>query len=424
MLLLRKPVSYLLMLLTGYLLHSQGNDILQLKGIVVNEANRPIIGVHCYLKNNNHFGSVTDTLGFFQIAASGSTVNDTLVLSNIGYERKEIPIALINPRTDTTTFHLKQQSIFLDEISVETEGYDLKNLYLKALAQIPKNYPDKKHQLKGLYRSVSTEGKQYTKLEEAVITIDDYSYKKPDKYIRMSTSHFRESKEWGQVDTFYVKTMKKVNAKMDERLGNKNNWIFRTYKRSPGNNLETMAKYIEQYRFELMDIEIINGDTIYQIAIRWSPNPPIPRPSGRNFVKINLSDFAIIEEQRTGGFPDRPITFQTFTKYQKIGERYYPKINKEILVRFINREFEFEDEEYDIRTIWFDEIKTEKFKKIKYKDAINLNERLSYKRSDLDTVFWENNPLIKKYPMNPAVKSDLEKHELLDGQFKAAAKGK
>ncbi len=418
---LKLVLSYVLVLYACFFIKAQEREILQIKGIVTDDVNQPIKGVHCYLKNNDHFGSVTDTLGFFQIAASGSTTYDTLVLSTIGYERKEIPLVLINQGTDTATFQLKQQSIFLEEISVETEGYDLKSLFIRALAQIRKNYPNKKHQLKGLYRSVSTEGKQYTKLEEATITIDDYSYKKSDEYVRMSTQHYRESKDWGNVDTFYVKTMNKVHDKMSERLGNHSNWLFRTYTRGPSaRNLESMLEYIDSYRFELMDIEVINGDTIYQIAIRWSPNHPIPRPDGRNYVKINLSDFAIIEEQRTQGFTNIPIFWQRYIRYQKVGDRYYPKMIKETNVRFINQGHE--DEEYDIRTIWFDEVRVNKYKKIKFKDAIDLSKGYSYKKDDLDTTFWENTPLIEKYPLNPAVKEDLEKHESLYIQFKSVAK--
>ena len=391
---------------------------------------KPIKGAHCFLKNHEHIGSVTDTTGYFHFNFQHTLLYDTLVISAIGFDKKEMPLFSVTLGQDTNYFYLKQRTIILNEVLVESKGFDLKDLVLGAYANIPKNYPDKPHQLKGLYRKVSTEGKKYTHLEEAAITIEDKGYKKPISYAKISTKSFRESKEWGNTDSFAIRVFNKTNMRISQELNNVTNPLTKLYKsnfirfyKSENTvfNLKRMQKIIDDYyTFELIDISFVEGDTIYQIAFASSVTPPPPKIiSARNYLKINSKDLAIVEMQFTLGFDDRPLIGQVHVIFEEKNGRYYPKYIKSIKPRFINRSFD--DNEYDIHTFWFDEVNIGKFKKIKSKELTNPYDPESHKRKSLRPEFWKDSPLIKKYPLEQGIRKDLDKHQPLEEQFLESA---
>lgn len=407
---------------------AQSNQKISLLGIVNDR--KPIEGAHCYLKNNGHLGSVTDSSGFFRFGFQQTLLYDTLVISAIGYEQKEVPLFSVNIIQDTNYFALKQNTIILDEVLVETKGYNLKDLFLGAFANIPKNYPNKPHQLKGLYRKVGTEDTQYTHLEEAVITLEDKGYNKPPVALKIGVEAFRETKEWGKIDSLDAQVFNKMNTRISHALNQAANPIaksylsnFIRYHRDENKffNLKRMQKIIDEYyTLEIMDISILEGDTIYKIAFESSiPPPPPEHASGRNFLKINSKDLAIVEMQFTLGFADQPLISQNHVIFEEKYGKYYPKYIKRIIPRFINQNFD--DNEYDIYTIWFDEVKVGKFKKIKLKDLNDPDDPQSYKRTNLSPEFWKDASLVKKYPLEEGIRKDLEKHQPLEEQFQESS---
>lgn len=112
-------------------------------------------------------------------------LSDTLVILAMGFERKEVALASIDLNLDTVYYNLDQQSIVLQEILIESPGFNLKDMVLQAVANIPNNYPAKRHQLQGLYRKVSTQGTRFTHLAEAVIVVEDNGYRTPSDLIKI-----------------------------------------------------------------------------------------------------------------------------------------------------------------------------------------------------------------------------------------------
>jgi hypothetical protein len=419
-------VQFLIILLFYYgtVSLAQENELKSISGIV--EGKTAIEGAHCYLKNNEHLGSVTDSTGFFNFVFGQSLIYDTLVISSIGYQRKIIPLRSVSLDYDTNYFSLKQHTLILDELLIESSGYNLKNFVLAALVKMPENYPDQQHQMKGLYRKVSTEGKKYTHLEEAIVKIEDNGYKKPLSNLKIESEAFRESKEWGNTDSLFIRVNDKFNKHLSQKIGTTLNPLHKLYEsniiRHYRNdhtvfNFNAMQKLIDDhYSFELTDISVLDGDTIYHIAFASSPVPPPPdRPNDRNYIKINTSDMAIIEVQLTIGFENEPLIGQKKIIYQKIAGKYYPKIIKEIRPRLINKEFH--DYEYDIYTFWIDQVNTGKFKKIKAKNRIDPNELEDHKEYKPNSDLWKSSGLLDEYPLEKGIKDDLDSYQPLEQQF-------
>ena len=398
---------------------------ISISGIV--NAGSPIDAADCFLKNNQHLGTLTDSLGYFHFKFPQTFLYDTLIISALGFEQQEVALSSIDLSQDTVYFYLEQQSIVLNEVLIESEGYNLKKLVLRAVANIPRNYPNERHQMKGLYRKVSTAGAGYTHLQEAAITVEDHGYKMSTSLTNIQTEFFRETNDWGDVDSLHVAVSRKISERISQHLNTVVNPLMRLYesnfirhynKEDTWFDLKSMKKYIhDYYTFELMDVSVLSGDTIYQIALATTVTPPPPKHvSGRSYLEINLSDFAIVEMQFTLGVPFQSIMSLKQVKFQKQHGRYYPSYIRSMTGRNINRNFE--DDEYDIHTFWFDDVRVGKFKKIKSAEADDPYDARSHKRNTESLHFWDSTALIKRYPLEEGIRRDLEKYQPLDEQFR------
>lgn len=386
----------------------------------------PVQSADCFLKNNEHVGTLTDASGYFLLAFPQSMMYDTLVIWAMGFEKKEVPLSSIDLHQDTVYFYLDKQSIVLNEVLIESTGLDLKSMVLKALARLPNNYPNKRHQLKGLYRKVSTMGAQFTHLEEAAIVVEDDGYGKLSTLVKIKTEQYRQTKDWGDIDSLFIIRNEKMHRAISQQLKNPTNPLNRLYEsnrirhyngENAWFNFKKFRNIIhDHYTFELVDISLYDGDTLYHLALGGTPVPPPPKHvSGRNYLKINGSDLAIVEMQFTLGSENEPLMNQDHVKFEKKDGKYYPKYVRNIAYRHINSKVN--DDEYDIRTFWFDEVKLKDFQRITPSEANDPNDSHSHKRSISSATFWDSTSLIKRHPLEQSVKDDLQKHAPLEAQF-------
>lgn len=92
-----------------------------ISGIVSGKS--PVPAADFFLKNHSHRGGLTDTSGYFRFSVPTTMLYDTLVISAIGFERKEVPLSSIDPDQDTVYFCLEQQSILLGEVLIESKDW-------------------------------------------------------------------------------------------------------------------------------------------------------------------------------------------------------------------------------------------------------------------------------------------------------------
>ena len=397
-------------------------NFVEIKGVVKDKEDKTLLpGAVCFFKNNEHIGNVTDASGYFKIKYPKELSYDPLIISMLGYHRLNVSVRSLSA-TDTIVFLLERNAIVLKDIVIRDEKFDLKQLVLKAIENIPKNFPNKPHWLEAFYRKVSTHNNQYTHLEEAVIRIQDDNYKILPNASKIEVLAYRESKDWGAIDSITVKILSKTRASGYNNWQTAFNPLNRLYE---NNNIrlfnievnrfnpKSFKKYMNSYLAELVDIYTVNQDTIFHIAFNDSAFPA--PPSGRNYLKVNMTDHAIIEyqisSQRNGH-----ILYQELFKFQKIEGRYYPKFLKVIKPRLINRDTE--DGEYDIATIWFDSVKIKDFEKVKPKHAIDRLDKQGHKKSNYDPELWLDLNMLNKYPLERGVLKSLESYQPLEEQFK------
>ena len=92
----------------------------QLKGVVQNTKKEPVFAANVYLKNNKQIGKTTDFEGNFELKITKEGINDTLIISFIGYNSKEIPLNTISFENSIVII-LKKNPLALQEVIIKAK---------------------------------------------------------------------------------------------------------------------------------------------------------------------------------------------------------------------------------------------------------------------------------------------------------------
>ncbi|MGY6744493.1 MAG: carboxypeptidase-like regulatory domain-containing protein [Cecembia sp.] len=412
------------------MLYAQSSPgINQVSGMVKDEVSA-VPNVYIFLKNHPDFNSLTDSNGAFKLRFPALLKNDTIIVSHVGYLKVEIPLESL--RESSNTINLKNRTIELKEITVRPEENLLGEFLQKVIQNIPKNYPEKRHQMTGLYRKVSTNYEEFNHLVEAQILVEDIAYNKDVKGAKIKIQNFRASDDFAEIDSTYLLFLRKFrdsepftgyNVVPDNPIIQlyENNFIRKNYLQSSPLNIkgysdEFFGSIETPVYQEFIGYEILDKDTIYTIAY-GTTDPPI----GTSYIKVNNRDFAVVEYQVTRYMDaERELYEQFLMKYRKFGEKYYPDKLVHKVIRFVNRDIGAH--QMDIHTVWFDEVKTEKLKRIPYKEILKRDRLLEPNHFKYEQDFWENNAWINSHALDTAIIRSLERYRSLEEQFKSNAK--
>ena len=140
----------------------------------------PIENASVYIKNTT-IGVITNVDGKFVLNVPQEHVNDTLIISSIGYESFKRVIS----EFDEEEVFLEEDIASLDEVLVvaETRPKTGNDIMLRALEELPENLPDSAYLQKGFLRHKERNKKQYKWLIESAITVYDSSYESGSRKI-------------------------------------------------------------------------------------------------------------------------------------------------------------------------------------------------------------------------------------------------
>lgn len=404
---------------------AQNEQTNNISGIVTDkEDSSPVPFAYLYLKNYPDFSALADVRGEFKFFFPSQFLDEVLVISSLGFQKMEIPIASLSKTGNT--LRLQRQLLSLNEVTVMPEDHSMEEMISQAIDNIPKNYPDKRHQLRGFYRRVSTDYEEFTKLVEAAVVVEDVSYLKDGSFLRIKMESLRQSDDMGVFDSSMsilkqrirdqIKASGSYLSPLNEIIGTYRYNEFRgdvynsnTIFGKDGDRFMGIPELPTYHRF--MGEEIVGNDTIYQIA--FSGQDP---PNGRSYLKINSRNHAIVEYQ----FSRLSGEYENFAKFKEVDGVYYPEMIRTKELRLINRDVG--THQMDISTFWFDVPMTEDLKKIRAKDALGRDEEVESNEYELDSSFWSSYDLFQKHPLDSAVIRSLEKNKSLEQQFKRNAK--
>lgn len=429
----QKSILILIAILLSLSLKGQQLIESKISGIILDsKSGEPLANTFIFLKNHSEFNALSDPNGKFSLSHPVLFQTDTLVISLLGYQKKQILLKTLNK--DNNQIFLIQVDISLQEVVIRPDESLFEEFFTKVIENIPSNYPTKKHQLNALYRRVSTDYNEYTKLVEAAVLVEDYDYKRDIYDSKIKIEALRQSDELGDVDSVLIQSFQRMSeniAKQVERIGAKsmiNEGFESNYIRKARSSSSVFSEeyykswFLGSSRFpvyqSLVGTEIRGQDTIFQIAF-GNTDPP----KGDNFIKINSRNFAIEEFQMTPNESwNKSFYVQYYLKYREVEGVYYPEKIEYKIMRFINRDIG--SHQVDIHTFWFDDVQTENLQKIRQRHVLDRDFVIETRSFDYDKDFWERYKLIKKHPLDPSVKKSLERFKSLEKQFEENSKNR
>ena len=176
----------------------------------------PIESASIYVMNTT-IGTVSNSDGKFVLLVPNEFVNDTLVISSIGYKSFK---SLVKDFDNTIDIFLEEDVASLDEIVLvaETRPKTGNDIMLKALERLPRNMPDSSYLQKGFLRHKERNKKEFKWLIESAITVYDSAFgSKTNENLKVNVDQVRKSYDLRDVDSLLTYT-----AYLQQRSNNRN----------------------------------------------------------------------------------------------------------------------------------------------------------------------------------------------------------
>ena len=125
-----------------------------ISGKIIDDKNGEILAFSSIGILNGNIGTITNNDGFFILTIPSEYINDTIVITHIGYFNNVIPVMKIN---NDTVFRMEQQFISLPEIVIRNSASD--ELIRKAIKNIKTNYISDPFILRAFYRETVKKNK-------------------------------------------------------------------------------------------------------------------------------------------------------------------------------------------------------------------------------------------------------------------------
>ncbi|MES2279610.1 MAG: serine hydrolase [Bacteroidota bacterium] len=220
-------------------------------------------------------GTATNHIGDFILIIPAANLKDTLRISCLGYKTNIIAIANLKSG-QTLAINLQKTSIELKEVKIES--HDAMKIIQKAIDRIPDNYLNDQYITKGFYRNVTTNGKNYLQLSEAVFDIYHFASadKKDDLFRLVKARDEKNQRDFSNIE-----------------LGRSPKSIFAADKVRNIANSDVFGKDgIKKHNFEVTGVVDYKGYRAYEIA--FTEKPGIKEKGYRGKVYIDTKSFAFL----------------------------------------------------------------------------------------------------------------------------------
>ena len=162
----------------------------------------PLESASIYVKNTT-IGTVSNADGRFVLQVPNEFVNDTLIISSIGYKTFKIPVAEFD---NTVEVYLEEDVASLDEILLVAENRPTtgNEIVLRAIEKLELNLPDSSYIQKGFLRHKERNKVEFKWLIESAITVYDSGYASKSKdYLKVNVDEMRKSYDLRDIDSVF-----------------------------------------------------------------------------------------------------------------------------------------------------------------------------------------------------------------------------
>jgi CarboxypepD_reg-like domain len=390
----------------------QANQIV-LAGKVFDKATQEPLPYATVRIKGKSIGIVTNQVGEFTFNFVDQYLNDTLVISMMGYETYTCVIKKLED-WNNLFFQLELKTIILNEIVITDKELSPKEIVEKAINNVKFNYPQEPYLLDGFYRDFKKENEKYVALLEAAISIYDKGYSTPRPKQRRQLQENIFIYEIRKSKTVDYKANIYTNLNLLDGLMISNDVRYINFALDVSTRKYELEKYI--YQDELL---------VYVIKTNypWSSR-----------IFIDAESFAILKiemdarwegvEKNEWKMNDSIMNRTTFIKKTL----KFKKHEREYFLEYMNYSWRIEGFKKGSDQVLFtsdfyqellvNNVISQNVKKPALENRMDAGKVLELQTKAYNENFWKTYNIIQESPLNKRIIQDLEEAEVLEEQFK------
>lgn len=162
----------------------------------------PLESASIYVKNTT-IGTVSNADGRFVLQVPNEFVNDTLIISSIGYKSYKVTVGEFD---NSAEVYLEEDIASLDEILLVAENRPTtgNEIVVRAIEKLERNLPDSSYIQKGFLRHKERNKVEFKWLIESAITVYDSGYgSNSSDYLKVNVDEMRKSYDLRDIDSVF-----------------------------------------------------------------------------------------------------------------------------------------------------------------------------------------------------------------------------
>jgi hypothetical protein len=252
--------------------------IINFRGKVIDQEEKDVLPFTSISVLKNTIGTLTNIDGEFELKIPGTMMEDTIVVSCLGYKQYRMPVSKITE--ETVVVYLQPATFQLREIKIIY--IDPLEILGRILSKIPLNYPLNPEIMTSFYREVLKQDNDYIDVAEAVMDIRKASYdnaSSEDKVKLIKTRKSLNVKPFQFVD-FKIQGGPYYITKLD---------VIKT--------LDSFLdpEFLDFYKYSLE--EIVKYDNRDTYVIHFKPKEKIDYPCYQGKLYVDMSSFALVHAE-------------------------------------------------------------------------------------------------------------------------------
>jgi hypothetical protein len=289
--------------------------------IVDDETSEPMPFATLAIKNKSK-GTVTNNNGDFGLKITSDLFNDTLSVSYMGYEGRDIPVR--KAFGNNLTISMKKEFISIPEIIIRNQNPQ--EILDKTLKSISKNYGNTPALMTGFYREGVLRKSELQTYSEAILQIYKSAYSGTLFGDQIKVYKSRKIENSDRSDTLAIRLKAGLSTCL-ELDGAKNEFDFL--------RRESMA----DYSYRITDIVTYDEESAY--AIEFEQHENVDQPLFKGTIYINTADYGILDAEfeinsrlihkmkssfisaTTRRFDTWPVSVKYSVSYRKMNNRYF-----------------------------------------------------------------------------------------------------
>ncbi len=293
-------------------------------------------------------GVISNADGSFQIPQKFNTYGDTLQISSMGYEKREVLISTLSIDV-ARRIYLKPALFELEETVVrgkKKRRLSARKIVQRAIANIPNNYPDRLSSTVGYYRDYQLKKDNYINLNEAIFEVYDQGFSTVDSLTtKVQIYNYKKNNDFERDtladDSYDYKRFQKFVDNAFLRSYGGNEFIILRVHDAVRNYNRNSYSFVNRFDLDLLNNHqffrdsstYINGEAVYTVKFR----KVYPNYTAHGELYISHGDFAIHKMEYTvyddrKKIPDRKLNkhdgrgqllFNVVTEYRRKYNKMY-----------------------------------------------------------------------------------------------------